>query len=165
MSHELDRSGAYRCAVSLENSAAELRVGAKSYSVRVLDMSRNGFTIRVPNAILKRIRSKPNLRLEYSSELWEVELDGEYSDSNDFTNLSLVRVRDLTTLKMPNGFQFSFGTMFSLNQDPTFLLGLMLAFLAACFCLPGIGDQVGTAPKISRSVKAAWQSFEKSYLP
>ena len=165
MSHELDRSGAYKCIVSHDNSAAELRVGTKSFGVRVLDMSRDGYTVRVPNSILKRIRSKPNLRLEYSGELWEVALDGEFSDSGEYSNLSLVRVRDLTTLKLPSAFQFSFGTMFSLNQDPTFLLGLLLAFLAACFCLPGIGDQVGTAPKISRSVKAAWQSFEKSYLP
>ncbi len=165
MPYEQDRSAAYKCIVSSDNSAAELRVGNKSFSVRVLDLSRDGFTIRVPNAILKKVRSKANLRLEYASELWEVACDGEFSDSSDFTNLGLLRVRDLTKLKMPSGFQFSFGAMFSLNQDPTLLLGLLLAFLAACFCLPGVGDQVGTAPKISRTVKAAWQSFEKSYLP
>ena len=165
MTHELDRSGTYRCVVPIENSAAELRVGSKSFAVKVLDVSRASFTIRVPNTIMKRIQGKSKLRLEYASELCEVALDGEYNDSSGFTNISLLRVKDLTKIKMPSGFRFTFGPMLSLNQDPTFLLCLMLAFLAACFCLPGVGDRVGTAPKISRAIKGAWSSFEKSYLP
>jgi len=165
MSYELDRLGAYKCVVPAENSAAELRVGSKSYAVKVLDVSRTSFTIRVPNSILKRVRGKSTLRLAFASELCEVALDGEFTELNDFTNIVLLRVKDLTQIKMPGGFQFSFGTMFSLNQDPTFLLCLMLAFIAACFCLPGVGDQVGTAPKLSRAVNGAWSSFEKSYFP
>ncbi len=167
MSYELDRSAAYKCPVSGENSAAELRVGSKSFSVKVLDVSRTSFTIRVSNSILKRLKakSKSKLRLEFASELSEVAMDGAFKDADEFTNIALLRVKDLTRIKMPSGFRFTFGTMFSLNQDPTFLLYLMLAFIAACFCLPGVGDRVGTAPKISRAVQGAWSSFEKSYLP
>lgn len=165
MNYEQDRQAAYKCAIAPENSAAELRVGSKSYAVAVLDASREGFTIRVPNAILGRIRKKPICRLEFASELTEVSCESEFADCSEFTNLGLRRIRDLTKFKMPSGFQFSFGSMFSLQQDPTLLLGLMIAFLLACFCLPGIGDQVGTAPKVSRAVKGFWTSFEKSVLP
>ncbi len=165
MTYEQDRQTAYKCAIAVENSAAELRVGSKSYAVSVLDTSRDGFTIRVPNAILKRIRNKPTCRLQFASELSEVVCESEFVDSPDYTNIGLKRIRDLTRFKMPSGFQFSFGSMFSLQQDPTLLLGLMVAFLLACFCLPGIGDQVGTAPKVSRAVRSAWTSFEKSVLP
>jgi hypothetical protein len=165
MTYEQDRQSAYKCAIAIENSAAELRVGAKSYAVTVLDASRDGFTVQVPNAILSRIRSKPTCRLEFASELSEVVVESEFADSSDFTNLGMRRIRDLTKFKMPSGFQFSFGSMFSLQQDPTFLLGLMVAFLLACFCLPGIGDQIGTAPKVSRAVKGFWSHFEKSVIP
>lgn len=165
MTHDNDRSVPYKCAIAVENSAAELRVGSKSYRVSVLDASRDGYTIRVSNAILTRIRSKAVCRLEFASSLSEVAFESEFSDCADFTNVGLKRVRDLTKFKMPSGFQFSFGSMFSLQQDPSFLLGLMVAFLLACFCLPGIGDQVGTAPKVSRAVKGFWSSFEKSVLP
>ncbi len=165
MTHELDRQSAYKCAIAAENSAAELRVGSKSYAVSVLDASRDGYTIRVPNSILGRIRSKRSCRLAFASELSEVITEGEFADCSEFTNIGVKRIRDLTRIKMPSGFQFSFGSMFSLQQDPTFLLGLMIAFLLACFCLPGIGDQVGTAPKVSRAVQGIWSSFEKSVLP
>jgi hypothetical protein len=131
----------------------------------VLDASRDGFTIRVPNTILERIRSKASCRLEFASALSEVVCESEFADCKDFTNIGLKRVRDLTKFKMPSGFQFSFGSMFSLQQDPAFLLGLMIAFLLACFCLPGIGDQVGTAPKVSRAVRGVWSSIEKSVIP
>jgi len=165
MTYEKDRQSAYKCAIAIENSAAELRVGSKSYSVAVLDASRDGYTIRVPNAILNRIHNKPSCRLEFASELSEVVSESEFADCTEFTNIGMKRVRDLTVIKMPSGFQFSFGSMFSLQQDPTFLLALMIAFLLACFCLPGIGDQVGTAPKVSRAVSGAWSTFEKSVHP
>jgi hypothetical protein len=160
MTYEDDRYSAYKCAIALENSAAELRVGAKSYSVTVLDASREGFTIRVPNSILNRIHSKASCRLQFAGELSEVMCEGEFADSAEFTNIGLKRIRDLTKFKMPSGFRFPFGSMFSLQQDPTFLLGLLIAFLLACFCLPGIGDQVGTAPKVSRAVRGAWATIE-----
>jgi len=165
MTYEQDRQSAYKCAIAAENSAAELRVGSKSYVVAVLDASRYGYTLRVPNAILNRIRSKRSCRLEYASELSEVVSESEFANCSEFTNVGMKRIRELTKIKMPSGFQFSFGSMFSLQQDPTFLLGLMIAFLLACFCLPGIGDQVGTAPKVSRAVKGAWTALEKSVLP
>ncbi len=104
-------------------------------------------------AVLKRLRKKSNLRLSYRGELWEVNVEGEFCDTPKSASLSLTRVRDLTRVRLPSGLQFSFGQMFSLQQDPTFLLALMIAFLAALFCLPGVGDQAGTAPKVSRAVK------------
>ena len=165
MTYEQDRKTAYRCAIATENSTAELRVGSKSYSITVLDASREGFTIRVPDTILGRIRNKAFCRLEFSSELSEVACESEFADTPGFTNIGLTRVRDLTRIKLPSGFRFPFGSMFSLQQDPTFLLGLMIAFLLACFCLPGIGDQIGTAPKVSRTVQNVWSSFEKSVIP
>ncbi|MDX1930326.1 MAG: hypothetical protein SFV81_27620 [Pirellulaceae bacterium] len=165
MTYEQDRQSAYKCAIAIENSAAELRVGAKSYAVTVLDASRDGYTVRVPNTILNRIRSKTIIRLQFGGELSEVVVESEFADCADFTNVGMKRVRDLTKFKMPSGFQLSFGSMFSLQQDPTLLLGLMIAFLLACFCLPGIGDQIGTAPKVSRAVKGAWSNFEKSVIP
>ena len=165
MTYEQDRNTAYKCVIAVENSAAELRIGSKSYRVVVLDASREGFTIRVPNAILDRIRGKAFCRLEFASELSEVVCESEFVDCSEFTNVGLKRLRDLTKIKMPSGFQFSFGPMFSLQQDPTFLLGLMIAFLLACFCLPGIGDQVGSAPKVSRAVQGFWSSLEKSVIP
>ncbi len=157
MSYEQDRTAAYRCVIAPENSDAELRVGAKSFHVNLVDCSREGFTVRIPSTVLKRVRNKPNLRLEYRGELWEVRIDGEFIETGDTANLSLTRTRDLTRVRMPSGFQFSFGQMFSLQQDPTFLLALMLAFLAACFCLPE------SATKSARHRKSAERSKRRGH--
>jgi hypothetical protein len=168
MSQSSINGNAYRCIVAPERSAAVLRVGRTRFPVNVLDTSRDGFTVRVPNAAVAKMdrkRNSPRLELRFDGERWEVDRSGSYADNHEFTQLSLVRIRDLTKLKQPGGFEWASVTQLSAQKDPTLLVGLLVAFLIACFCLPGIGDQIGTAPKVSRAVRGMWNSFDKSVFP
>ncbi len=162
MSNDSQIGSAYRCVIAPENSAARLCVGAKSLPVSVLDTSRDGFTVRIANQELKRIQSARILQLHFAGERWEVDRIGTFKACTEFTQLTLSRVRELTRIKQPNGFCWVFVPQFSGQKDPTLLLGLLVAFLLACICLPGIGDQIGTAPKVSRTVRSFWNKLDNS---
>jgi hypothetical protein len=159
-----EKSAAYRCVISPENSAGELRMGRKSYPIFVLDTSRDGFTAKIPTRLVASIQASKTCQLKFSGELWEVSCNGVYSEATDNSEVDFLRVRELTKIKQPR-----FGgpgvSLFSPQQDPTLLLGLMIGFLIACICLPGIGDQIGTAPKVSRAVKSWWEKFESTVIP
>ncbi len=156
---------AYRCVVAPENSAALLTVGSRSLKVNVLDTSRDGFTIRIANHDLDRVTKAQKLVLRFAEERWEVNRCGAYIEGGKCTQLSLVRVRETTRVKQPGGWSWVLVPQFSGQKDPTLLLGLLVAFLIACVCLPGIGDQIGTAPKVSRTVRSFWNSVDKSVFP
>ncbi len=40
----------------------------------------------------------------------------------------------------------------NLQADPAFLMFMMIVFLIMCVTLPGIGDKLGTAPKVRSGV-------------
>ena len=143
----------YRCCIASENSAAKLKIGACSYDVSVLNTSRTGFCLRVSNDIAKKLRGKRRPLLLYAGETWEVELKSRYSDETKFTNLGVSRVRDLTKFKQPTGWTLGLFSNPSSQADPTFLAFLILAFLFAVIALPGIGDSLGTAPKVREVIK------------
>ena len=58
-----DTSPSYRCKVRSSNSRASLKLGWKSYPVQVFEMSRDSFSVRVPEVIANRVSigSKPKL--------------------------------------------------------------------------------------------------------
>lgn len=155
---------AYRCVVAFENSAGELRLKNKKYPVTLLDTSRDGFTVRVSKSLGKKIQAERTCQLSYSGELWEVTCNGTYSEIENQTDIDFLRVQELTKIKQPRLGGATAG-LFSPQQDPTLLLGLLVGFLIACISLPGIGDQLGTAPRISKTVKSFWNKFEDTVIP
>ncbi len=165
MTHDSKITQAYKCVVAPENSAAKLLAGSKVFFVNVLNTSRDGFTVQISNRDMDRIKKKKKLMLRFAGECWEVDCVGVYCENAQLSHLSLSRVREVTKIRQPGGFTWALVPQFSSQKDPTLLLGLLIAFLIACVCLPGIGDQIGTAPKVSRTVRSVWNSFDKSVFP
>ncbi len=164
MSNDKSVSSAYRCVIAPENSAAELRIGRTKFAIAILDTSRDAFTVKVPNDLVAKIQASRTCRLTYAGEVWEVTCNGIYSEGTETKEVELLRVQELTRYKQPRlgGAGVS---LFSPQQDPTLLLGLLIGFFVACICLPGIGDQLGTAPTVSRTVKTWWDKFESTVIP
>lgn len=154
MSRDPNQRQEYRCCIASENSAAKLKIGTSTNDVSVLNTSRTGFCLRVRNDIAKKLRGKRRPILLYNGEIWEVELKSRYSDESKFTNLGVSRVRDLTQFSEPTSWSFGFFSNPTSQADPTFLAFLILAFLVAVIALPGIGDSLGTAPKVRAVIKS-----------
>ena len=141
-----ERKNAYRCSVAPENSAATLAIGSKQVEVNVLDTSRDGFTIKVDKKTLKRLNDGRNYHLEYNGEKWEVQKSSHYSDG-DAMCVGMTRIRELTRIRVPSPWVNLFRRT-PREADPTLVVYLMIAFLFASIVLPGLGDNLGTAPKI-----------------
>ncbi|MCR9293468.1 MAG: hypothetical protein NXI32_12165 [bacterium] len=154
--NEDDRE-AYRCSVSPENAAAQLKVGGKLHLVAVLDTSRNGFTVRMDHSTAQKLKGDGPYDLYFSGEHWEVQKESHFDDGELFTNVGFSRVRERTKVEEPHTAWWQvWANRQHANSDPAFLLYLMLAFLFACIALPGVGDSLGTAPRIRKGVHVIW---------
>lgn len=144
----------FRCCIANENSAAKLKIAGIWYSACVLDMSRTGYRIRLPNAVVKKLRGRRVPVLDFAGEQWQVEVKSRYTNDNKFTELGLARRKELTKYKLPSSWSFAAPKCLSVDSDPAFLGFLVLAFVSVVLSLPGIGDSLGTAPKVRHVVKA-----------
>ena len=144
----------FRCTIATENSAGRLKIAGFWYSVCVMDISRTGYRVRVPNSIAKKLRGRRAPVLDFAGEQWQVDVKSRYSNEHNFTELGLARKKELTKYKLPTSWSFSMPNCLNVNSDPAFLGFLVLAFLTVVICLPGIGDSLGTAPKVRQAVQA-----------
>lgn len=147
-----DDRGAFRCSVSSDNASAKLKIGRKFHDVVVQDVSRKGFTVRVSDKLAKKLKEDTTYQLQFAGEHWEVFKESSYSDSLRETSVGFSRGRDLTDLKMPSSPIWSYAPQVASQADPGFIFFLMLAFLIGCISLPGVGDGLGTAPKVRKGI-------------
>lgn len=158
MARSTEERAAYRCAVAPEHSSAKLLIGRKTFQVTVLETSRNGFGVRVDNALAKKLREGKSYELSFSKEKWKVTKESHYSDG-DWTVVGFHREKELTKVKVPTGGWFPFLRSNQTQTDPSFLMYLMLAFLFVCIAMPGMGDSLGTAPRIQAGFKMFLQTI------
>ncbi len=154
MTRSHDNRTSFRCAIAPEDSAAKVKVRGGMHPCAVLSTSRDGFSIRVKHALAMRIGKAKTIQLWFRGEKWEVSVSSQYRDDEQTTTLGLTRIRELTKLKAPSSWGWFAMPRFSANTDPSFVLALLVAFLATCICLPGIGTSLGTAPKIKAGLNS-----------
>ncbi len=156
------RKGAFRCSIAPEHSSAELRIGRRKYAVNVLDTSRDGFTLRCSNKVANAWGER-NVRLNFRGDTWEIRRMSSYNESSEAVHVGCKRLRELTKIEEPTSGLWSLFTpkLNSTTNDPTFLMFLIVAFLFACVSLPGLGDKLGTAPKIRSGVEAIFETVDE----
>jgi hypothetical protein len=159
MTRPNDDRNAFRCRIPPENSAAKLKFGRRLVNVCVLDTSRSGFSVRLPNKIARKLNNRKRAVLYFAGEKWEVTAKSSYTGTDDFTVVGLSRIRELTKIDQPASWGFTFLPKTNLQNDPAFLMYLMLAFVVAVICLPGVGDNLGTAPKVRKGLNNVVQSI------
>ena len=152
MTRAHDNRSSYRCAIAPEDSAAKIKIGGRLHDCAVTSTSRDGFSARVANRLASRLQRAAEIQLWFRGEKWEVSVVSQFCEDAESTTFGLNRVRELTKIKNPSSWGVSLVPRFSANTDPSFVLALLVAFLAICICLPGVGTSLGTAPKIKAGV-------------
>ena len=154
-----DRSLPYRCMISNEDNHAVLKFGLRSVACEVLDLSREDFSVRLAaNRKTKDLQRARRLELHYQGERWLVEVKGNHHPLSDI--VILTRLQELTPVKMPSAWSSLNGIRLSQQTDPRFILTLMVAFIFSCIALPGLGDQIGTAPKVKKGIHSVLDAFK-----
>lgn len=154
------RRSAFRCAVAPEYSKGTLAVGYTKFAINVLDTSRDGYTLRCPARVASKLKPGKLARLVFRGETWEVERNSLYNESTDFIHLGCTRVRELTRIKQPKSSMFAaLAPRITLSSDPGLLMFLLIAFMVAVVSLPGLGNKLGTAPKIQKGISEIAKGF------
>lgn len=153
---DINRS-AFRCTVVPEHSAARLWLGWRSYPVRLVDTSREAFTLDVDGDIFSRLKEGRRGILEFQGERWEVVCTAFYRHIDEQYHASMARVRDCTRVRAPKPSFWALLPRANAESSPALPLALLLSLLFACVALPGMGDSLGTAPKIRKAVQDVWR--------
>lgn len=149
--------GAFRCTVVPEQSAARLRLRLRSHRVRVIDTSREAFTLEVDQAIFSRLKEGTRGTLEYQDEKWEVVCTAVFRLVENQFHVSMARISERTQIQGPKPTFRALLPKSNAESSPALPLALLLSFLFACVALPGMGDSLGTAPKIRKVVQDVWR--------
>lgn len=154
------RRSAFRCAVAPEYSKGILSVGLGKFAINVLDTSRDGYTVRCPARVASKLKPGKSARLVFRGETWEVQRSSLYNESSDYVHLGCTRVRELTKIKQPKTSMFAaLAPRISLSSDPGLLMFLLIAFMVAVASLPGLGNKLGTAPRIHKGIHEIAKGF------
>jgi hypothetical protein len=148
---------AFRCTVVPENSAACLTIGWRQHKVRVIDTSREAFTLEVNPNTFAKVTEGSRAVLDYNDESWEVQCIALFQMLNGQLNVSMARIRECSKIRGPRATFWSLLPMANATRDPVLPLALLLSLLFACVALPGMGDSIGTAPKIRKAVQDVWR--------
>ena len=153
-----DRSLPYRCLIRPEQCRAVLKLGGSSIECQIVDLSREDFQVRVPKGKLKKLQRAKKIEMHYSDERWYVRPLSDAPRGSD--TIYLQRLEELTKIELPSAWASLFSSNMSRQTDPRFLMALMLAFLFACLALPGLGDKLGTAPRLKSGIHSVIGSFK-----
>jgi hypothetical protein len=148
---------AFRCTVAPEQSAGRMQLGWRYHDVRVIDTSREAFTLQVSAATFRRIKEGSRAVLEFNGENLDVECKDLFRMMDERFHVTMARVRDRTTVRGPRTSFWSLLPTINTSTDPVLPLALLISFLLACVSLPGMGDSLGTAPLIRKAVQDVWR--------
>ncbi len=159
-----DDKPAFRCAVANECSRAFIRVGWSRFQATVTEVSRDGFTLRLPSKASRGVSQGNKLRLYYSQEVWLVSVESKSLDSDGKIALKVRREEDLTRVVFQgdSGFGSLLNGVSLRSADPGLSLGVILGVTLVVLISPGLGDELGTSSYLSElfqsSLTTVWEA-------
>ena len=161
---EGDNRSFFRCPISDEKRSVTVRLGRKTIAAEMLEESISGFTLAVPKNIGKKAKSAKKLTVEYDAGLYEVEFESSNPFDKGRVRIGVRRVRDLTK---PATIKNTFLTqMFapSLNaQSAAVAYGGFVLVLFSVLAMPGLGEKLGTAPRIEAAAKSMYFNIKSTF--
>jgi hypothetical protein len=151
----------YRCLVHEDHAEAVLCSRRRRLKVLVQETSIDGFTVLVKPQDADRLSIGRPWVLEYSGARVEVHGQWFFNSPDGHVQMGLRRLRDLTQPEKCTTSLFSRCKPNSIH-DLGFSGVIYAAILLAVFlvlALPGIGDALGTAPKIESAVLWLWSGL------
>ncbi|MEM6473138.1 MAG: hypothetical protein AAF802_26490 [Planctomycetota bacterium] len=146
----------YRCKV-VENTDAKLHIGSSHYNVHVRETSGSGFTLGLSPKIAKKVKLGRTYDLQYDGRKIQVTADSYGTSTGGEERLSAKTVREYEPKE-----RWAFRLPFTrgakvISHDSGINSGAVYGgFVLVLFCvmsLPGIGDHLGTAPRIETALK------------
>ncbi|MDC0288051.1 hypothetical protein OAM37_04680 [bacterium] len=148
----------YRCPVHEDHAEAVLCSRRRRLDVLVQETSIDGFTVLVKPQDADRLAIGRPWVLEYSGARVEVHGQWFFNSPDGHVQMGLRRLRDLTkTGASSQSFLFRLRppAIHDLGFSGVIYSGLLLAVFLV-LAMPGIGDALGTAPKIESAVIWLW---------
>jgi hypothetical protein len=146
----------YRLKV-VENTQAALASGTRVWPVHVRETFGRGFTVGLPAKLAKKIKTGQRYELRYDERRIEVRAEVFAPPEGDESRLILATIREHEpTERWAFRLPFTKGTrVISYESSGTSAVAYG-GFVLVLFCvlsLPGLGDRLGTAPRIEAAVK------------
>ncbi len=151
----------FRCPVAEDSAEANLKVGRRRIKVSVQDTSIDGFTVLVPSASAKHLRVGVPWILEYDETRTETLAQWFHHGLQGQTQVGLRRMRDLTPVKYIGSWYTGFlpsGSRSS-GTDATVAYAGFTILLFLSMAMPGLGDYLGTAPRIEAAAVLIFDSI------
>jgi hypothetical protein len=151
----------YRCPVHEDHAEAVLCSRRRRLKVLVQETSIDGFTVLVKPCDANRLTIGRPWVLEYEGTRVEVHGQWFFNSPDGHVQMGLRRLRDLTKPGSPTGPLFSKWRSASIHDmgfSGLVYTGLLLVIFLV-LAMPGIGDALGTAPKIESAVLWLWSGM------
>ncbi len=157
----IDAAPSYRCKVSAGNNRGSLQLGFKRYTVTVIEMSRDSFTVRVPPSLGRKLAIGRKCKLLYQEMLWSVGCTSKWIGESNQVDLEFQQLDELTPPKLQQaGMSGSANNVSAAGaKDPTLPLALLVAFIITVLIAPAWGGQWGASDKICAAVSNTWTAL------
>lgn len=166
-SNNENKESSFHCPVS-GNGKAKLVLDRKSTNVIVRETSISGFTLEVTKTDLKRIKAAKKAILYFDDRKVQIraESTSKIKGGNVLVVCSLIREfppKEKIGLKswLP-----SFGRAQRDDHDVSSHVAAYVGVVLLVFCIiamPGIGDHLGTAPRIESAIKTFMMNMDRKY--
>ncbi|WP_153555455.1 hypothetical protein [Roseimaritima sediminicola] len=157
------QAGFFRCPVQPEVAAATICIGRKRVKAMLHEQSIDGFTLMIePKEALKLKVGTPWILLT-DSERTRVRSEWMFQADNGMVQLAVRRLEDLRTAEDSDRHRWSLftrrtrGSGQARNNELAFAGIVLLLFIV--LSMPGLGDRLGTAPRIQAAVEGLLQGF------
>lgn len=155
-------SGFFRCPVQSDQSSAVIYIGRRRIPAVLQETSIDGFTLTVAPKYASFLRMGRPWLLKTHDEKVEVHAEWLFHAPQGQVQLGARRLRDLTPSEQPKrGWGLGiFGARRAnhANTPELIFAGLVLTIFLI-MSLPGIGEQLGTAPRIRAAVEGVVESL------
>lgn len=159
-----EQSAAFRCSVSPELSRARVKIGWSSYNACVTEVSRDGFTLSLPDKVAKRVPQGTEFQLDYRGERWILQSEYRNQDSDGNALVSAVCTKDLTKMNYRDGSirESLFGGVKISPTDPVLPIGVVAGIILILLISPGWGDQLGTSSYLTDMIRQIIDGFKEA---
>ncbi len=157
----IDATQSYRCKVSAGNTRGTLQVGMRRFSVEVLEMSRDSFSVRAPAAVANKVVVGKKSKLLYQEMLWSVLCTHKWIGESNRVDLEFKQLDELIEPKLNRAPLSGKPTQLAARDqtDSTLPAAMLGAFILAILIMPAWGGQWGTSDKLCSLVSTTWSAL------
>lgn len=155
-------SGFFRCPVQGDHSRAVIQIGRRRIPAVLQETSIDGFTLTVTPKYASSLRMGRPWLLRTYSEKTEVHAEWLFHAPSGQVQLGVRRLRDLTPAEQARSgwrFRLPFGPRSLHTNTPELIFAALVATIFVILSLPGVGEQLGTAPRIRAAVEGVVETL------